>query len=53
MIRKRHVYLTEEILKDNPNFCFDKTPSLDARQDMVVRDVPRLGNEAAVKAIKE
>ncbi|KEH24518.1 Chalcone synthase 1 [Medicago truncatula] len=28
-------------------------PSLDARQDMVVVEVPRLGKEAAVKAIKE
>ncbi|AES93811.2 Chalcone synthase 1 [Medicago truncatula] len=53
MIRKRHVYLTEEILKDNPNFCFDKTPSLDARQDMMAVEIPRLGKEAAVKAIEE
>ena len=53
MIRKRHVYLTEEILKDNPNFCVDKTPSLDARQDMMAVGVPRLGKEAAVKAIEE
>ncbi|KAJ1426993.1 Thiolase-like [Sesbania bispinosa] len=28
-------------------------PSLDARQDMVVVEVPRLGKEAAAKAIKE
>lgn len=47
------MYQTEAILKENPNFCTYMTPSLDARQDMVVRDVPRLGNEAAVKAIKE
>ncbi|KAI8541232.1 hypothetical protein RHMOL_Rhmol08G0046200 [Rhododendron molle] len=28
-------------------------PSLDARQDMVVVEVPKLGKEAATKAIKE
>jgi len=47
------MYLTEAMLKENPNFCTYMTPSLNARQDMVVRDVPRLGNEAAMKAIKE
>ncbi|GLJ06434.1 hypothetical protein SUGI_0039110, partial [Cryptomeria japonica] len=53
MIRKRHMYLTEEILKENPNVCAYEAPSLDARQDMAVVEVPRLGKEAAVKAIKE
>eukprot|EP00253_Pinus_taeda_P017491 PITA_17491 len=52
-IRKRHMYLTEEILKKNPNMCTYDAPSLDARQDMVVVEVPRLGKEAAAKAIKE
>nr|ARI70436.1 chalcone synthase [Clivia miniata] len=53
MIKKRYMYLTEEILKQNPNVCAYMAPSLDARQDMVVVEVPRLGKEAAVKAIKE
>ena len=53
MIRKRYMYLTEEILKQNPNVCAYEAPSLDARQDMVVVEVPRLGKEAATKAIKE
>ncbi|GLJ06437.1 hypothetical protein SUGI_0039150 [Cryptomeria japonica] len=48
MIRKRHMYLTEEILKENPNVCAYEAPSLDARQDMAVVEVPRLGKEAAV-----
>ncbi|XP_078155845.1 chalcone synthase 2-like [Carex rostrata] len=53
MIKKRYMYLTEEILTENPNVCAYMEPSLDARQDMVVVEVPRLGKEAAVKAIKE
>nr|ABE01413.1 chalcone synthase [Anthurium andraeanum] len=53
MIKKRHMYLTEEILKENPNMCAYMAPSLDARQDMVVVEVPRLGKEAATRAIKE
>ncbi|GLJ06433.1 hypothetical protein SUGI_0039100 [Cryptomeria japonica] len=53
MIRKRHMYLTEEMLRENPNMCAYMAPSLDARQDMTVVEVPRLGKEAAAKAIKE
>ena len=52
-IRKRHMHLTEEFLKENPNMCAYMAPSLDARQDLVVVEVPKLGKEAAVKAIKE
>nr|AJM90013.1 chalcone synthase [Apocynum venetum] len=53
MIKKRYMYLTEEILKENPNVCAYMAPSLDARQDMVVVEIPKLGKEAAQKAIKE
>ncbi|KAE8689421.1 Chalcone synthase 2 [Hibiscus syriacus] len=53
MIRKRYMYLTEEILKENPNMCAYMASSLDARQDIVVVEVPKLGKEAATKAIKE
>ena len=53
MIKKRYMYLTEEILKENPSICEYMAPSLDARQDMVVVEVPKLGKEAAQKAIKE
>ncbi|OMO73318.1 hypothetical protein COLO4_27163 [Corchorus olitorius] len=53
MVKKRYLYLTEEILKENPNMCAYKAPSLDARQDMVAVEVPKLGKEAARKAIKE
>nr|P17818.1 RecName: Full=Chalcone synthase; AltName: Full=Naringenin-chalcone synthase [Matthiola incana]BBM96372.1 chalcone synthase [Matthiola incana]CAA35600.1 unnamed protein product [Matthiola incana]CAD20739.1 chalcone synthase [Matthiola incana] len=53
MIRKRHMHLTEDFLKENPNMCAYMAPSLDARQDIVVVEVPKLGKEAAVRAIKE
>ncbi|QHO06487.1 Stilbene synthase [Arachis hypogaea] len=53
MIKNRHMYLTEEILKENPNMCAYKASSLDAREDMMIREVPRVGKEAATKAIKE
>ncbi|KAJ8438094.1 hypothetical protein Cgig2_019942 [Carnegiea gigantea] len=47
------MYLTEEILKEKPNLCEYMGSSLDTHQDIVVSEVPRLGKEAAVKAIKE
>ncbi|XVF82267.1 hypothetical protein PTKIN_Ptkin16aG0032100 [Pterospermum kingtungense] len=53
MIKKRYMYLTEEILRENPNVCSYMAPSLDARQDMAVVEVPKLGKEAATRAIKE
>ncbi|XP_008778753.2 chalcone synthase 3-like [Phoenix dactylifera] len=53
MIRKRYMHVTEEILEENPNMCAYMAPSLDARQDLVVVEVPKLGKEAAAKAIKE
>ncbi|KAF5183532.1 Chalcone synthase [Thalictrum thalictroides] len=52
-IKKRYMHLNEEILKENPSMCAYEAPSLDARQDMVVVEVPKLGKEAASKAIKE
>ncbi|KAJ1390885.1 Thiolase-like [Sesbania bispinosa] len=53
MIKKRYMYLTEDMLKKNPNICAYMAPSLDVRQDMVIVEVPKLGKEAATKAIEE
>ncbi|XP_021759577.1 chalcone synthase-like [Chenopodium quinoa] len=53
MIKKRYMHLTEGFLKENPNMVTYMGSSLDTRQDIVVSEVPRLGKEAAVKAIKE
>ncbi|CAB4309152.1 unnamed protein product [Prunus armeniaca] len=53
MVKKRYLHITEEILKANPNICRYKAPSLDPRQDMLILEVPKLGKEAALKAIEE
>ncbi|KAG6478094.1 chalcone synthase 2-like [Zingiber officinale] len=53
MIRKRYTHLTEEMLLENPNMCAYMEPSLDERQDIVAVEVPKLGKEAAAKAIEE
>ncbi|KAK3428326.1 hypothetical protein EUGRSUZ_F04371, partial [Eucalyptus grandis] len=53
MIRKRHMYITEDMLKQNPNMCTYGVPSLNGRQDILVPGVPELGAEAAAKAIEE
>ncbi|WCJ24220.1 Chalcone synthase [Euphorbia peplus] len=52
-IKKRYMHLTEEMLKANPNMCKFMAPSLDDRQDMLIVEIPKLGKEAATKAIKE
>lgn len=53
MIRKRHMYLTEEIIKENPNLSTLNAPSFNTRQEILVTEVPKLGKEAALKAIEE
>ncbi|KAE8767315.1 Chalcone synthase 2 [Hordeum vulgare] len=52
-IRKRHMHLTEDILKKHPSICSHMEPSLNTRHDIVVVEVPKLGKEAAERAIKE
>ncbi|VFR01567.1 unnamed protein product [Cuscuta campestris] len=53
MIKKRHMLLTEEILKENPNLCTFSEPSLNIRQDILISEIPKLGKEAALNAIVE
>ncbi|KAM7252676.1 hypothetical protein ACFE04_008185 [Oxalis oulophora] len=53
MITKRYMHLSEEIMTKYPSLCSFDEPSLDIRQDIMVEEVPRLGAEAARKAIKE
>ncbi|XP_043696189.1 chalcone synthase-like [Telopea speciosissima] len=52
-IKKRHTFLTEEMLEENPKFYDTKASSIDARQDIMVTEVPKLAMEAATKAINE
>lgn len=53
MIKKRYFHLTEAILKKYPNLCKYKAPSFNIRQEIAMVEVPKLGKEAAEKAIKE
>ncbi|KAJ6883023.1 hypothetical protein NC651_029326 [Populus alba x Populus x berolinensis] len=53
MINKRYMHLTEEMIKENPEIGSFMTPSLNVRQDIVLAEVPKLGKEAALKAIQE
>ena len=52
-IRKRHFFLTEEILEANPSMLTYGASSLDARRALAFDHVPKLCTEAAAKAIKE
>nr|AMW91735.1 chalcone synthase-1 [Scutellaria baicalensis] len=52
-IEKRYMQLTEEFLEENANMTAYMAPSLDVRQEMLTVEVPRLGKEAAQKAMKE
>ncbi|KAL6009990.1 Chitin synthase, class 3 [Asimina triloba] len=47
------MYLTEEIIKNNPSIAAYDAPSLNVRQDILITEVPKLGEEAASKAIGE
>ncbi|KAH7658685.1 Naringenin-chalcone synthase protein [Dioscorea alata] len=54
MIKKRHMFWTEEMLKEKPNVCaFMEENSLDTRHDIAVEEVPKLGAKAAIKALEE
>ncbi|KAH7658682.1 Naringenin-chalcone synthase protein [Dioscorea alata] len=54
MIKKRHFFLNEEMLKEKPNLCsFMDHSSLNTRHDIMVEEVPKLGEKAAIKALEE
>nr|QDX46969.1 chalcone synthase [Anoectochilus formosanus] len=52
-IRKRHFVWNEEFIKANPCFSTFMDNSLNVRQEVAIREIPKLGAEAATKAIKE
>ncbi|KAI7742592.1 hypothetical protein M8C21_011930 [Ambrosia artemisiifolia] len=53
MVKKRSIYVTEDILKQKPNIGSYMAPSLNDRQDIAVVEVPKLGEQAANQAIIE
>ncbi|CAM6099909.1 unnamed protein product [Calypogeia fissa] len=52
-INKRYFHCTEEVLKANPALCTYRDASLDIRQDIAIKEVPRLAARAAEEALKE
>ncbi|CAL4993947.1 unnamed protein product [Urochloa decumbens] len=51
MIEKRHVCMSDDLLRTNPSITTYKSPSLNLRQSLTDAAVPLLGAEAARKAI--
>ncbi|KAG6787743.1 hypothetical protein POTOM_003788 [Populus tomentosa] len=47
------MYLNEDTIMKNPSLSTYDAASLDARQEILVTEVPKLGKEAALKAIEE
>ncbi|XP_074297468.1 chalcone synthase-like [Silene latifolia] len=52
-IRKRHMFITEQFLKEHPNMVDYNASSLDIRQDILPIEVPKLAKQAAQNAIQE
>ncbi|CAO2147881.1 unnamed protein product [Urochloa humidicola] len=50
-IEKRHVCMSDDLLRSNPSITAYKSPSLNLRQELADAAVPQLGAEAARKAI--
>ncbi|CAL4993684.1 unnamed protein product [Urochloa decumbens] len=53
MIEKRHFYMSNEMLRENPSITAYSSPSLTRRQELADVGVPELGAEAARKAISD
>ncbi|ONK75259.1 uncharacterized protein A4U43_C03F15010 [Asparagus officinalis] len=53
MIKKKYLYHNEELLKKYPNICSFDAPSLNDRRDICIREVPKLGKQATLKALEE
>lgn len=52
-ITTRSVFMTEEMIEENPVLREFDGNSIDIRQELAVEEVPKLGEKAARKAIKE
>ncbi|KAI5079311.1 hypothetical protein GOP47_0004790 [Adiantum capillus-veneris] len=52
-IETRYSILTEELLKEHPEFYTPGQPSLEQRNAIFAKEVPKLAHEAAIAAIEE
>ncbi|KAJ6815619.1 chalcone synthase 1B-like [Iris pallida] len=53
MIKKRHSYLTPDGIKGNPSLLAYDHNSLDSRQELMDAQMPELGAQAALEAVKD
>lgn len=53
MIEKRHLYMSDEMLRESPSITSYSSPSLTRRQELADVGVPELGAEAARKAMSD
>lgn len=47
------MHISEDILKEKPDLCDYNASSLDIRQVILAKEVPKVGKDAAMKAIEE
>ncbi|KAL2644057.1 hypothetical protein R1flu_011644 [Riccia fluitans] len=52
-INTRYFHMTQKVLEANPSICSYMDDSLDARQDIAIKEVPKLAEKAAIKALQE
>nr|ATZ81764.1 chalcone synthase [Iris domestica] len=52
-IKKRYSYLTPEVIRETPSWLAYDNKSLDVRQELMDAQMPELGAEAALEAIKD
>ncbi|KAG6548288.1 hypothetical protein Mapa_010341 [Marchantia paleacea] len=52
-INRRYFHMTQKVLEENPSICSYMDGSLDARQEIAIREVPRLAEKAAIKVLQE
>ncbi|KAL6644334.1 hypothetical protein ACP70R_015942 [Stipagrostis hirtigluma subsp. patula] len=53
MVEKRHLYVSDDMLRSNPAITSYKSPSFTLRQQLADEGVPKLGAEAALSAISD
>ncbi|MED6181512.1 Chitin synthase, class 2 [Stylosanthes scabra] len=53
MIEKRHFLYNDDLLMENPNIGTYEAESLNTRQTILIKEVPKLGMEAALEAINQ
>ena len=53
MIKKSYSQLTEKMLEEHPNVGAYMAPSLNIHKEIITTEIPKLGKEVTLKALKE